>query len=95
MKPLHHPALEAVTVEGILYALSDVERIRILFEIMRANGPMTCSAFVRGPSRNLPKSTVSQHFRVLRESGWIRSERKGVEMHNTPNTRNSSPNSAP
>ncbi|MEG9439058.1 helix-turn-helix transcriptional regulator, partial [Edaphobacter sp. HDX4] len=33
--------------------------------------------------RPIPKSTLSQHFKVLRESGLIRAERKGVEMHNT------------
>jgi len=31
----------------------------------------------------LPKSTLSQHFRILREAGLIRSERKGVELINT------------
>ena len=30
----------------------------------------------------LPKSTLSQHFRILREAGLIYSERKGVELHN-------------
>jgi DNA-binding transcriptional ArsR family regulator len=34
-------------------------------------------------NRNVPKSTLSQHFKVLREAGLIRSERRGVEMHNT------------
>jgi DNA-binding transcriptional ArsR family regulator len=33
--------------------------------------------------RSVPKSTLSQHFKALREAGLIRSERKGVEMHNT------------
>ena len=28
----------------------------------------------------IPKSSLSQHFRVLREAGLIRSERHGVEM---------------
>jgi DNA-binding transcriptional ArsR family regulator len=31
----------------------------------------------------IPKSSLSQHFKVLREAGLIRSERQGVEMHNT------------
>ena len=31
----------------------------------------------------IPKSTLSQHFRVLRESGLVRSERRGVEMLNS------------
>jgi DNA-binding transcriptional ArsR family regulator len=30
----------------------------------------------------LPKSSLSQHFKVLRESGLIRSERNGVELKN-------------
>lgn len=31
----------------------------------------------------MPKSTLSQHFRILREAGLIRSERKGVELVNS------------
>jgi DNA-binding transcriptional ArsR family regulator len=30
------------------------------------------------------QSTLSQHFKVLRDAGLIRSERQGVKMHNTP-----------
>ena len=33
--------------------------------------------------KTIPKSTLSQHFKALREAGLIRSERRGVEMHNT------------
>ncbi len=84
MKPLHHPSVEDVTVAGILHALSDPVRIQILKEIMRSASPRTCSDFLNMPDRVIPKSTLSQHFRILREAGLIRSERKGVEMHNTP-----------
>jgi DNA-binding transcriptional ArsR family regulator len=45
--------------------------------------PLTCSNFRKVDNRTLPKATLSQHFKILRESGLIRSERKGVEMHNT------------
>jgi DNA-binding transcriptional ArsR family regulator len=31
----------------------------------------------------MPKSTLSQHFKILREAGLIRSERKGVELQNS------------
>jgi DNA-binding transcriptional ArsR family regulator len=31
----------------------------------------------------IPKSTLSQHFKVLREAGLIRSERRGVEMQSS------------
>lgn len=83
MKPLHHPSVEDITVEGLLYALSDPVRVLIYAEIARSECPMTCSNFLRLDDRTLPKSTLSQHFRILREAGLIRSERKGVEMRNT------------
>jgi DNA-binding transcriptional ArsR family regulator len=31
----------------------------------------------------IPKSTLSQHFKALREAGLIRGERIGVEMRNS------------
>src|SRR5947209_20554017 len=83
MKPLFHPALRDITVEGILYELSDPVRVQIFAEIERSASPKICSSFLKLDSRTLPKSTLSQHFRILRESGLIRSERKGVELHNT------------
>jgi DNA-binding transcriptional ArsR family regulator len=41
-----------------------------------------CSMFLTVSNKTIPKSTLSQHFRVLREAGLIRGERHGVEMHN-------------
>jgi DNA-binding transcriptional ArsR family regulator len=84
MKPLFHPSVDDITVEGILHALSDPVRVQIFAEIAKANCPQTCSAFLELSERAVPKSTLSQHFKVLREAGLIRSERKGVELHNTP-----------
>ncbi|HEX6944794.1 MAG TPA: helix-turn-helix domain-containing protein [Casimicrobiaceae bacterium] len=83
MRPLFHPAPEDLTVEGLLHALSDPVRAAIFREIAAAAGPVTCSAFLTVKDRDIPKSTLSQHFKVLRESGLIRSERQGVEMHST------------
>jgi len=83
MRPLFHPALDDITVEGILHALSDPVRAAIFGQIAAASGPQTCSTFLTVKERDIPKSTLSQHFKLLREAGLIRSERKGVEMHNT------------
>ena len=83
MKPLFHPSAEDISVEGILHALSDPVRAHILAKILHAAGAKTCSAFLEISDRPIPKSTLSQHFKVLREAGLIRSERKGVELHNT------------
>jgi DNA-binding transcriptional ArsR family regulator len=82
MRPLFHPAAEDITVEGILHALSDPVRVRIFVEIAQAQCARPCSAFLEMSDRVVPKSTLSQHFKVLREAGLIRSERHGVEMRN-------------
>lgn len=83
MRPLFHPSIEEITVEGILHALSDPVRVHIFAEIADATKAQTCSTFLEVSEKPVPKSTLSQHFKALREAGLIRSERKGVEMHNT------------
>jgi len=83
MRPLVHPALEDITVEGILHALSDPTRVTIFAQIAGSDSSKTCSTFSEVNERTVPKSTLSQHFKSLREAGLIRSERKGVEMQNT------------
>lgn len=84
MAHLFHPAAEDITLEGILHALADPVRVRIFAEISKADQACTCSEFLKVCDKPVPKSTLSQHFRVLREAGLIRSERRGVELHNTP-----------
>jgi len=83
MRPLTHPSIDDVSVEAILHALSDPVRVAIYAELANAGCPQTCSSFLTIRDRDIPKSTLSQHFRVLREAGLIRSERHGVEMRNT------------
>ena len=83
MKPLTHPSIQNVTVEGILHALSDPARVAIYARLAGSDGTAACSGFSSVLDRNIPKSTLSQHFRALRESGLIRSERHGVEMRST------------
>jgi DNA-binding transcriptional ArsR family regulator len=83
MKPLFHPAIEDVTVEGILHALSDPVRVAIYADLVNSDCPQTCSNFLRVSEKAIPKSTLSQHFKALREAGLIRGERHGVEMQNT------------
>ncbi len=83
MKPLIHPSIDDITVEGILHALSDPVRAAIYGDMAGAGCAQTCSNFQQVIDRTIPKSTLSQHFRTLREAGLIRSERQGVEMLNT------------
>ena len=83
MRPLVHPAIEDVTVEGILHALADPVRAAIYARLTACEHGTACSAFLQMQDREIPKSTLSQHFRALREAGLVRSERIGVEMRNT------------
>ena len=83
MKPLFHPSIEDVTVEAIMHALSDPVRVAIFAKIAAASCPQTCSNFLNISEKSIPKSTLSQHFKALREAGLIRGERQGVEMRNT------------
>ena len=82
MKPIFHPPLDAITMEGIFHALSDPARAAIFANIAFSQCPQNCTAFAQINDRTIPKSTLSQHFNALREAGLIRSERRGVEMHN-------------
>jgi DNA-binding transcriptional ArsR family regulator len=75
--------MDDVRLEAILHALSDPVRVAIFVEIVSAECSQTCSAFANVGNRVIPKSSLSQHFKALREAGLIRSERHGVEMRNT------------
>ena len=83
MRPLIHPEIADVPVEAILHALSDPVRVAIYAEIVGQECSQSCSTFLHATDKPIPKSTLSQHFKILREAGLIRAERRGVEMHNT------------
>jgi DNA-binding transcriptional ArsR family regulator len=83
MKPLFHPPLQDVTIEAVLHALSDPVRVAIYAQIVASSCPQICSNFLNVKQKAIPKSTLSRHFKALREAGLIRSKRRGVEMHNT------------
>ena len=83
MRPLFHPSLDDITVEGILHALSDPVRVAIFTQIAGSNCSHNCSNFLQVSEKTIPKSTLSLHFKALREAGLIRGERRGVEMQNT------------
>lgn len=82
MRPLIHPAIEDVRPESILHALSDPNRAAIFANIMRAGCVEACSAVSAVGDRIFPKSSLSNHYKILREAGLIRSERHGVEVRN-------------
>jgi len=74
--------MEDVQPEAILHALADPVRVAIFAEIRGAGCVEACSAVACLGERTIPKSSLSQHIKVLREAGLIRCERHGVEMRN-------------
>ncbi|MFC6645131.1 ArsR/SmtB family transcription factor [Granulicella cerasi] len=83
MRPLFHPEIADVPVEAILHALADPVRVAILADLSEQTCSQNCSSFAHVLQKPIPKSTLSQHFKILREAGLIRSERRGVEVQNT------------
>ncbi|MBB3945114.1 DNA-binding transcriptional ArsR family regulator [Rhizobium skierniewicense] len=66
MRAIPHPALKDVTLAQVLYALSDPVRLGVVRQLSR-EGQATCSALDGGR----PKSSMSHHFKVLREGGLV------------------------
>lgn len=91
MRPLYHPPVEEITVQGIMHALADPVRVRILMELITSDATNNCTSFINIYHTPLPKSTLSKHFAVLREAGLISSERKGVELHNQMRSKDLAP----
>src|SRR6201997_2220030 len=81
VRPLFHPSPQDITVEGILHALSDPVRAAIFADIVAQECSHNCSMFLTVSDKAIPKSTLSQHFRALREAGVIRGGRGGVGRH--------------
>lgn len=66
MSRFHHPPSEAFELTRLLAALSDPVRLEVVRSLAR-NGEQTCAAL----DGDRPKSTMSHHFRVLRDAGLV------------------------
>jgi DNA-binding transcriptional ArsR family regulator len=77
MRPLKHPAHDDLSLERVLYALSDSIRLDIVRHLARVE-VATCGELDGGR----PKSTVSHHFKVLREAGLVMTENNGTNHMN-------------
>lgn len=77
-RELAHPAREEIRLEGVLHALADPMRLRVVRELAAAGVEVACS-YIELP---VTKSTTTHHFRVLRESGVIRQTYRGTAKMN-------------
>jgi DNA-binding transcriptional ArsR family regulator len=73
-KTLHHPAREEIELSGVLHALSDPIRLEIVHRLAEDSEPRPCGTLDFG----VTKSTMTHHFRTLREAGVVRQERRGT-----------------
>ena len=71
---LHHPARDEIDLPAVLHAFSDPQRLQIVRELAADSEPRPCGTIELG----VTKSTMTHHFRVLREAGVIRQERHGT-----------------
>ncbi|RYC33969.1 ArsR family transcriptional regulator [Lichenibacterium minor] len=69
---------EPLRLERVLHALGDPVRLGIVRQLAR-DGESSCAALDGGRA----KSTMSHHFRVLREAGLVRTRGLGTTHLNT------------
>ena len=74
-----HPRLEDVPLELALHALADPNRLDM---VARLAGTEQLSCTYAAPCDSIPKSTLSNHLKLLRAAGLIETTRAGREMIN-------------
>ena len=82
LRRIRHPAIEQVELTDLMYALSDPARVDIVRHLAREGRPMSCSEI----TRDRPKSSMSHHFKILREAGVLATRVAGKEHLNTLRT---------
>lgn len=79
MALLYHPHPSDLTLARIFYALGDPIRLQIIANLA-VQGELSCSAALH--VIEVPKSTLSHHFRILREAGLVHSRKSGTQNIN-------------
>lgn len=78
MPAYDHPDLTTLDIVSVLRALADPVRLDIV-KRLHSMGEANCAALVG----KRPKSSMSHHFQVLRESGIVHTRIEGVQHHNS------------
>ena len=71
---ISHPERSEIHLEGVLHALSDPLRLQIVRELAEAGAERRCGSFEHA----VTKSTMTHHFKVLREAGLIRQRQEAT-----------------
>ncbi|NNM75742.1 helix-turn-helix transcriptional regulator [Sphingomonas sp. ID1715] len=75
-----HPRLEDVPLDLALHALADANRLSMVARLAAAER-LSCSG--AAPCDSMPKSTLSNHLKLLRAAGLVETTQAGREMINT------------
>jgi DNA-binding transcriptional ArsR family regulator len=76
---LLHPTREELEMASVLHALSDPQRLSIVRGLAEGPAPRRCGGF----DLCVTKSTLTHHFRVLREAGVIDQREEGTARLNS------------
>ena len=76
---LHHPSRAELDLPTVLHALSDPQRLSIVRQLAERDEPCPCGSL----GLDVTKSTLTHHFRVLREAGVITQQVAGTSKLNS------------
>jgi DNA-binding transcriptional ArsR family regulator len=71
---LHHPDRDQIELPAVLHALSDPHRLEMVRRLAEDTEPRPCGTF----GFDISKSTMTHHFRTLREAGVIEQHKEGT-----------------
>lgn len=77
LKTTKQPLRKEIKLPVVLYALGDPVRLEIVRQLDRG-GERPCGSFLL----DMPKSSLSHHFRVLREAGVVGTRPNGTALIN-------------
>ena len=69
---------DEISLAKVLHALSDPVRLEIVLKLA-GEGEVACGCF----GLTMPKSSLSHHFKVLRNAGIVATKREGKEWVNS------------
>jgi DNA-binding transcriptional ArsR family regulator len=78
MRLLYHPDIKTVSLSGVLYALGDPIRLAIVQRLDKQD-EIACAAL----EIPIAKSTLSHHFKILRDAGVLYCRKEGTQHINS------------
>ena len=78
MRLIHHPDAKDISLAGVLYALGDPVRLEIVRQLAE-RGELPCASL----DFSVPKSTLSHHFKLLRDTGVLACRKEGTQLINS------------